>query len=204
MVVSVDESRDQTRAILEAQRRAEAGRPGRDAVLRRHHALQRCLRPMAIANPYAPALSFPDHMLAARREQPKYLGLIRAVALLRQHPRVDLPDIEVANRLADAILGQSLEDLSPPARRLLSAIHAWKPQFERRALAAHLSWPASQLHKYLRELVEGEWVIDRGGRPRRFDLLWDGREGRVMLGLRSIAEIRAQFGRNSRGCGGSM
>ena len=88
LVVSVDESREQTRAIFEAQRRRETGIVGeRDEVLRRHHALQRCLRPMRVVNPFATALTFPDHRLAARREHPKYLALIRSVAFLRQYQR---------------------------------------------------------------------------------------------------------------------
>lgn len=214
LVVSVDESREQTRRVLDAQRRREAGEgAGREEVLRRHHALQRCLRPLRVVNPYAPCLSFPDHRLSTRREHPKYLGLIRAVAFLRQYQRketagaiaVELADIEVAHRMADQILGQSLEDLSPPARRLLEAIHAWKPKgsFTRRETREKTGWPWAQVWKYMRDLAEQEWVIDRGGRPRRYELAWDGREGRSILGLRPISEIRALIGRKSRNIAGS-
>jgi energy-coupling factor transporter ATP-binding protein EcfA2 len=207
-VVSVDESREQTRRVLEAQRRREAGEiSARDEVFRRHHALQRCLRPVRVVNPYAPQLTFPDHRLSTRREHPKYLGLIRAIAFLRQFQRdeadgeirVELADIETAHLLADRILGQSLEDLSPPARKLLEAIHAWRPKgtFTRHEIAAKAGWPWTQVWTYVRELSEAEWLIDKGGRPRRYELAWDGREGRVCLALRSIGEIRAIIGRKS-------
>ncbi len=212
LVVSVDESREQTRRVLEVQRRRETGdSPPREEILRRHHALQRCLRPVKVVNPYAPHLTFPDHRLSTRREHPKYLGLIRAVAFLRQYQRketagrvaVELADIEVAHRLADQILGQSLEEISPPARKLLEAVHGWKHKgpFTRRELSRTLNWPWTQVWTYVRELAEAEWVIDRGGRPRRYELAWDGREGRVCLGLRSIAEIRARIGGKSASIG---
>jgi hypothetical protein len=208
LVVSVDESREQTRRVLEVQRRRETGiGVPREEIVRRHHALQRCLRAVKVVNPYASHLTFPDHRLSTRRDHPKYLGLIRAVAFLRQFQRkeeagvieVELADIEAAHLLADQVLGQSMEDLSPPARKLMEAIHRWKPTgpFTRRELARALGWPSVQVWTYVRELAQAEWLIDRGGRPRRYELAWDGREGRVCLGLRSIAEIRASIGRKS-------
>jgi energy-coupling factor transporter ATP-binding protein EcfA2 len=208
LVVSVDESREQTRRVLEAQRKREAGETSAlEEVLRRHHALQRCLRPVRVVNPYAPQLTFPDHRLSTRREHPKYLGLIRSVAFLRQFQReeadgairVELADLETAHRLTDQVLGQSLEDLSPPARKLLEAIHAWRPKgsFTRHEIAAKVGWPWVQVWTYARELSEAEWLIDKGGRPRKYELAWDGREGRVCLALRSIGELRAIIGRKS-------
>lgn len=208
LVTSVDESRKQSRAILEAQRRRETGEAvPRDGIIRRHHAIQRCLRPLKVVNPYAPYLSFPDHRLSMRREQPKYLALIRAVTFLRQYQRketdgalrVELEDIETAHGLADAILGQSLEDLSPPAKRLLEAIYTWKLKgsFTRSQARAQMGWGTTQLWTYLKELSDQEWIIDRGGRPKSYELAWDGREGKIMLGLISIDEIRARFGSHS-------
>jgi hypothetical protein len=208
LVVSVDESREQTRAIQEAQRKREAGdAPPREEILRRHHAIQRCLRPLKVINPYAPRLTFPDHRLSTRREHSKYLGLIRAVAFLRQYQReeedgtirVELEDIDTAHKLADAILGQDLEDLSPPARRLLEAIHAWKPKgpFTRREACRALGWPWVQVWTYTKELVTQEWLLPQGVRPQRLQLAWDGRDGRVCLGLRPIKEIQGDIGLKS-------
>ncbi len=208
LVVSVDESQEQTRAILEAQRRKEAGeRHPREEILRRHYALQRCLRPLRVINPYARYLTFPDRHLSTRREQPKYLALIRAVAFLRQYQRkekdgvieVELADIEVAHELADAIVGQSMEDLSPPGRRLLEGLFQWRPKglFTRREASAALAWPGVQVWTYMKELVGREWVLSRGGRPEKLELAWDGREGKVFLGLRPIGEIRAKIAQNS-------
>jgi len=89
IVTSADESREQTRAILAFQRRRE-GLDGLftstavDDTLKRHHNFQRLLKPLHIVNPIHERLSYADDRLQGRRDQPKYLALIRAVAFLRQ------------------------------------------------------------------------------------------------------------------------
>jgi DNA primase catalytic core len=139
-ITSVDESREQTQAILTFQRRRQtlAGLVDGaelEPVLQRHHNFQRLLQPVAVVNPYAEQLSYGDDRLQSRRDQPKYLNLIQAVAFLRQmqKPRrhwagngqsreyieVDRADIRLANELATEILGHSLEELSRPGYELL-------------------------------------------------------------------------------------
>lgn len=144
-ITSVDEGREQTRRILEFQRRRQTLQgltAGLDtaSILRCHHNFQRLLRPLAVVNPYAASLRFGDDRLQGRRDQPKYLNLIKAVAFLRQMGKevksaplvgserdteyvlVDLDDIRAANMLANEVLGGSLDDLSRPARLLLMLI----------------------------------------------------------------------------------
>jgi len=143
VVLTVDEDRDQTRAIHAAQRAGQtldgllAGAE-RDAVTKLHQDAQRLLEPIAVANPYAPQLGFADEHTRTRRDHTKYLSLIRAIALLHQHQRprrtarragveltyieVTPADIAVANRLAHEVLGRSLDDTPPQTRRLLELL----------------------------------------------------------------------------------
>jgi hypothetical protein len=136
-VTGVDESREQTRAILESQRRTWEGcatGQEREAVMRRHWNFQRLLRPMAVVNPFAGQLVYSDDRLQSRRDQPKYLNLINAVAFVRQMQKtvrshngrefveVDEADLELANRLAEEILAPSLDDLNRVSRDLLTQI----------------------------------------------------------------------------------
>ena len=142
-VTSIDESRQQTRRILTFQRRnhlsdGPAENATIDAILRRHRNFQRLLKNMAVKNPYADQLTYGDDRLQGRRDQPKYLNLIKAVAFLRQmvktieyenkngtsvpYIKVDLDDIEIANILAHEILGRSLDELSRPSRDLLKQL----------------------------------------------------------------------------------
>jgi hypothetical protein len=140
VVLTVNEDREQTRAIHEAQRRRETlegmlARAGRHDVQRAHRNAQRLLKPMLVVNPYAKQLTFLDTKLRARRDHVKYLTLIRAIALLFQYQRpiktvehhgktlpyleTTLEDIAIANRLAGEVLGRSLDELAPQTRRLL-------------------------------------------------------------------------------------
>ena len=140
-VSSIDESREQTRAILTFQRQRQTlqglcGNLAVDAILRKHRNFQRLLKPLAVVNSFAAQLTYGDDRLQGRRDQPKYLNLIKAVAFLRQMRKplkmarkksgepfeyvdVDLDDVRIANELANEILGHSLDELSRPSRDLL-------------------------------------------------------------------------------------
>ncbi len=143
IVLTVDEDREQTRAIhrLQRERRTLEGflsRQERSAILRRHRNAQRLLKPLPVVNPFAPQLTFLDSQTRTRRDHEKYLTLIDAVALLHQHQRprktvehqgqslevleVTAEDVALANRLAGEALGRSLDELPPQTRRLLEVL----------------------------------------------------------------------------------
>jgi len=154
LVLAVNESRDQTKAIHAAQRQRRtlegllAGQ-AREAILTLHRNAQRLLEPIPIVNPHAQRLTFVDGATRTRRDHEKYLTLIDAIALLHQHQRprktlqrdgpprgpdtaaplqyleVTLDDIETANRLAHEVLGRTLDELPPQTRRLLRLIQRW-------------------------------------------------------------------------------
>jgi DNA primase catalytic core len=145
LVLSVDEDREQTRAIHERQREAETlegliAKEERTHLVKLHQNAQRLLKPLHVVNPYARLLTFPDTATRTRRDHTKYLALIRAIALLHQHQRpvkamlhrnepkeyieVTLADIETANRLAHEVLGRTLDELPPQTRRLLLLMEA--------------------------------------------------------------------------------
>ena len=193
VVLSVDEDRAQTRAIHRAQRHAQtldgllAGQD-REQVVKVHQDAQRLLAPVHVVNPYAAQLTFADTATRTRRDHPKYLTLIRAVALLHQHQRsrqtvtrdgrvvsfieVEPADVAVANRLAAEVLGRSLDELPPGTRRLLDALDAHVTQraaadgvdrgmvrFSRRGLREALGWGDTQLKVHLARLVDLELVV---------------------------------------------
>ena len=92
LVLSVDENREQTRAIHQFQRRRQTlagllADQDRKDTLTLHRNAQRLLRPLLVANPYAESLTFLDDKTRTRRDHLKYLTLIRAVALLHQYQR---------------------------------------------------------------------------------------------------------------------
>jgi len=140
IVLTVDENRDQTRAIHRQQREKETlagllATQDKARILRVHRNAHRLLQPILVANPFANDLTFIDDRTRTRRDHVKYLTLIRSIALLHQYQRplksvihqgrkvqyieVTLDDIATANRLAHEVLGRSLDELAPQSRRLL-------------------------------------------------------------------------------------
>jgi DNA primase catalytic core len=144
LVLTVNESRAQTQAIHDIQRKKRtldgllaSVEKQQKVVL--HQNAQRLLKPIAVVNPFADKLSFLDNQTRTRRDHEKYLTLIDSIALLHQHQRpiktvpsqsgdvieyieATLDDIAVANTLAAEILGRTLDELPPQTRNLLKLI----------------------------------------------------------------------------------
>jgi DNA primase len=203
LVLTINESREQTAAIHARQRQARtlqgllAAKAG-DAIRDVHQAAQSLLRPVAVVNPYAEALTFRSESTRMRRDHAKYLTLIDAIAFLHQHQRtvhtatiagqaidyieVTREDIALANRLAGEVLGRSLDELPPQTRRVLSlvvelvttrsaaqAIPREAVRFTRRELRSVAGMTDTALRVHLERLVELEYLlVHRGGAGQRF------------------------------------
>jgi hypothetical protein len=218
--VGIDESPEQTRRILERQRQMDTlegvlMRQEARAIRLKHQNMQRLLRPLQVVNPYAHLLSYPDHLLQMRREQRKYLALIKAIALLHQYQRevkkerrgdmevefieVIPSDIALANHLAREVLGHGLDELAPPTRELLrhlvrmAATHGRR--FTREDVKRATAWSYSAVRIHLGHLVNLEYVVlASGGNGRRmsYELLFDGdpdEDRRYLAGLVDVEEI---------------
>jgi DNA primase catalytic core len=145
LVLTVNETRDQTAAIHDRQRFEETldglmAKRTKDAILAKHQNAQRLLKPLAVVNPFAQHLTFLADKTRTRRDHGKYLALIRAIAVLHQHQReirtltgpdgnpveyieATLDDIAAANDLAHEVLGRTLDELPPQTRTLLNILH---------------------------------------------------------------------------------
>jgi DNA primase catalytic core len=253
LVLTVNESRQQTKAIhqLQRQRRTLLGlqaKIDRSSILRLHNNAQRLLRPLAVVNPYAPSLTFLDDRIRARRDHEKYLNLIDAIALLHQHQRpikrssvggqrgrgatnsnsnsnskslqsisieyieyieVQLSDIEIANKLANEVLGRSLDDIPPQTKKLLNmicqivskeskrlCIEQSDYRFSRRQICDLTHWSMTQVVVHLDRLVVQEYaIVHRGGRGQSFvyELVYrgEGMSGESFLpGLIDVEKLK--------------
>jgi hypothetical protein len=156
------------------------------------------LEPVHVVNPYARDLTFIDARTRTRRDHEKYLTLIDTVAFLHQHQRerktversgrtltyieVTRGDIAIANRLAAAVLGRSLDDLPPQARKLLSLLtqmvqaiatrerlHVREVRFTRRTVRHFTGWTDFQVRAHLGQLQSLEYVLaHHGTRGQRY------------------------------------
>jgi DNA primase catalytic core len=198
LVLTVNEDREQTQAIHRLQREAQTlegllAQQEREEILKVHRNAQRLLKPLAVVNPYARDLTYPDSLTRTRRDHTKYLTLISAIALLHQHQRpvktamdhrgrpvsyieVTRSDIGTANRLAHEVLGRSLDELPPQTRRLLTLIdEAVRGEcqrlkmersdfrFSRRDVRAWSQWGDTVLKKHLARLEDLEYLLAHRG-----------------------------------------
>jgi hypothetical protein len=87
--------------------------------------------------------------------------------------------------------------------------HAALFSFSRRDIREFTGWANARVHRYLKELLDFEYVVmdyGRNGVACRYRLLWDGqgKDGkRFILGLKGVDELRdPPAGRADRGPGG--
>lgn len=193
VVLTVDENREQTKAIHRWQRQRQT-LPGllasqvHQQALSLHRNAQRLLRPLLVANPYAEQ----DNKTRSRRDHLKYLTLIRAITLLHQYQRPiqtvvhedqevqyiesTVEDIEIANKLASHVLGRSVDDLPPQTQRLLKLIEQMVDaacerqgldrtdyRFTRRDVREFTAWGNTQLKVHLKRLEELEYLLIHKG-----------------------------------------
>jgi len=199
LVLTVDEDREQTRAIHRIQRQSQTlegllARSQRQDIVNLHRNAQRLLKPIAVVNPFADKLNFPDGLTRTRRDHMKFLTLIRAVTLLHQYQRPvhsvangdrvleyiesTRSDIEIAAELIKQVLGRSLDELPPQTRRMLLLIDDMVRaqcerlemeradyRFSRRDVRQFTGWSDAQVKRHLHKLEELEYlIVHHGGR----------------------------------------
>lgn len=188
LVLTVNESREQTEAIHHAQRLKRTlqgleSKIKKEKVLQLHRNAQRLLKPLAVINPYADQLTFLSDKTRTRRDHEKYLTLIDSIALLHQYQReikkldaldyieVTASDIALANQLAHEVLGKTLDELPPQTRKLLKEIQSWVKEcckadsieqrdfrFSRKQLRDVTGWGNTQLKVHLSRLEDMEFL----------------------------------------------
>jgi hypothetical protein len=138
--LATDESPEQTRKIIEAQRREAKGQVVSDGrqqeILLRHHTMQRLLRPLRVRIPYIDSITLPENQIATRRTYQQLTYGIGSVAFLRQHGKkvrqnaetgeeyveADEVDYAIAHRLMSSVLLRKYSSVSSHARAMLETI----------------------------------------------------------------------------------
>ncbi|MEC4723784.1 hypothetical protein RY831_32200 [Noviherbaspirillum sp. CPCC 100848] len=242
LILTVNEGREQTRAIhrLQREKRTLQGlirKENKQRILNLHRNAQRLLRPLAVVNPYADQLTFLDDRTRTRRDHEKYLTLIDTIALLHQYQRpiktlsaggqtlsyieVTLEDIATANRLANEVLGRSLDELPPQTRRVLEALHGMveyeakanaiprqEVRFARSDVRRVCSLSDTQCRIHVDRLIAMEYIlVHRGARGQSFEyeLLYDGKGGNgapFVPGLIDVHRLKDEFASTTEGSRG--
>jgi hypothetical protein len=144
LLLTIDETPEQTQRILQAQRTKNSHRwysltSDENSVTKQHHHMQRLLKPLTVTFPDSIKVHWPYGRLQMRREQGKFLSLIKAIVLLHQYQRktgtmkrgdgtkmeyvqATQKDVDLALELGKDAFMRNIDDVSPTGRTLLRAI----------------------------------------------------------------------------------
>jgi DNA primase len=203
LVLTVDESASQTAAIHDLQKQMETldgvrRRRRREGLVKLHQNAQRLLHPIEVVNPLAPSLTFASTRTRARRDQPKFLSLIKVIAFLHQHQRevkrsedgidyveANAADVDAARRLLRLVLDDAAAELPPQTRAVLGSVDAYVSArakaegveagdvvFSRRELREATGLGDTQLKVHLARLVELELLDARSTSAHRQRVLY--------------------------------
>jgi DNA primase len=144
LILTIDESPEQTRSILQTQITKNTfdwyqTTSDDSSVLKLHHNMQRLLKPLTVTFSRELKLVWPYSRLQMRREQQKFVSLVKAITLLHQYQRktgtmkradgskmeyvqATQKDIDLALELGREVFARNCDDVSPTGRKLLVEI----------------------------------------------------------------------------------
>ena len=195
-LVAVDESKAQTARIIEYQNRKAAGlidsRQEEQARQLIQVALQQ-IKPLPVLNPYATKLTLPEAAHKQRRLNELYQSYVQQLTLLHQYQRqkdsqgrlvTTKEDLrQAADLMFDTIL-LKVDELNGPLRQffeqLKDLIKDKAQEFSQREVRQALRISKTQLHRFLHELMQLEYIQLSGGygnRGYRYKIsYWDSLE----------------------------
>jgi hypothetical protein len=144
LLLTIDETPEQTQKILMAQRTKNSHRwyemtGDENGVFKLHHNMQRLLKPLTVTFPDDLKVHWPYGRLQMRREQGKFISLVKSIVLLFQYQRksgtltridgtkmeyvqATQKDVDLALELGKEVFARNVDDVSPTGRALLKAI----------------------------------------------------------------------------------
>jgi len=155
-------------------------------IIKKHHTLQRLLKPIRVVNPYSNYIDFPTSKLRTRRDHMRFLNLIEAVTFLHQYQRPlkkegdieyiesTLDDYKIAFNLYEDILQNSLSNIKKPQRDLLDEIikmadHDASLSFTRKDIRDFSGYPHHKVRDIIKDLEDMEYLlVDSGSKGKRY------------------------------------
>lgn len=223
----LSETTEQTQKIHQMQRfmKTLAGarlRAAQQDLLAKHHNAQRLLNKVTVVIPYADAIEFPASWLRTRRDHQRFLNLIEVIAFLHQHQRplksdaqtglqyieATLADYEIARKLAEDILPDTLSDLKKPLSDFKDRIEEYVDAaaktkkigkhdviFTRRTIREETGLPNHRIKELFAELEELEYLeVEKAQRGSMFRYrLVPGKVGHRVSALLSAETLRKKL-----------
>jgi len=196
-LVAVDESKEQTKKIIEYQNKKAAGlidARKEEKAKKFIRNLVRVLEPLEVVNPYATKIHLPEEAHKIRRLNDLFISCINQVVLLHQYQRkrddrgrviAELTDIEMAiNIMFESIL-LKVDELDGSLRQFYEKIKSMLKEkgksylFDRFEIRQVSGLGKTQIHHYLQQLIELEYIQQYGFANRGYKykiVVWDNYE----------------------------
>jgi DNA primase len=182
-IIAVDESPEQTARIIEYQSKLAAGTIKKEEETQAKEFLQNCVRmlkPYKVVNPYADKIKLPQQAHKIRRLHELFLCFVKQVTLLNQYQRkrdqqgriiTEKDDLETAVEIMFESIFLKVDELDGSLRQFFESLKTYleeKPnaqayEFTQREIRHALHVSKTQLHRYINELIELEYIQQNGG-----------------------------------------
>jgi len=213
-LIAVDESHEQTLRIIDYQNKKSAGQIDEKREAQITEFLQHCLRmlkPYPVINPYANKVNLPQEAHKIRRLNGLYQAFVKQITLLHQYQRKQdaqgrlisqKEDLQAAAEIMFESIVLKVDELDGSLRQFYEQLksyvktkgngHHESYEFSQREIRHALHISKSQLHRYMQDLIQLEYIRQAGGHINRgFNykvMYWD-----------NIAAIRAKVKRHLQG-----
>lgn len=182
-IIAVDESSEQTTRIMNYQKQKAAGLI--DGIEEKEivafiQNLVRMLKPCKVINPFAYQLHLPPQAHKIRRLNELYLAFVKQVTIINQYQRkrdgqgriiTEKEDLQTAVNIMFESIFLKVDELDGSLRQFFEQLKTYleeKPnaqqyEFTQREIRHALHVSKTQLHRYMNELIELEYIHQNGG-----------------------------------------
>jgi hypothetical protein len=184
-LIAVDESKEQTLQVISYQNRKAAGQIDEQKEEQITQFIQHCVRmlkPHQVINPYADKVNLPAEAHKIRRLNSLYQAFVRQITLLHQYQRKtdgqgrlvsEKEDLQIAAEIMFESIVLKVDELDGSLRQFFEQVktyvkgkggeHYATYQFGQREIRQALHVSKTQLHRYMHDLLELEYICLSGG-----------------------------------------
>jgi len=184
-LLAVDESPAQTRRIIDYQQQKASGKIESRKEKETKEFLQNCVRmlqPHPVVNPYAGQLHLPVEAHKIRRLNDLYLSFVKQITLINQYQRqkdgkgrliTQREDLQTACDIMFESIVLKVDELDGSLRQFYEQLkqylkkHPDQENFILRDIRQALRVSKTQLHRYINELLELEYIQQTSGNAAR-------------------------------------
>ena len=184
-VIAVDESKEQTLKIIHYQNKRARGGIDESKQEEIKTLLQNAIRllsPLKVINPFADKLSLPEEAFKIRRLNSNFQSFVKQITLLNQYQRkkdrqgrlvTEKQDLQIAIEIMFDSIILKVDELDGSLRLFYEDLkkyinkHGKEYEFTQREIRQALRISKTQMHRFLRDLLEMEYLQQAGGYANR-------------------------------------